>query len=144
MVLIVTRALGRRAPLLDDWSVDLPPDDGGGEEGGGLTLRELIARVVRAEVAAFRQRQRRDSLLRVLSPSEIHDAAARGRVLPGGRPASPEVDEEQAVAVALSGFEDGLYLVVIDGTEQRELDAQVYVRPDSRLTFLRLTFLAGA
>lgn len=144
MVLVTTRALGRRRPLFDDWSVDLPPEVGRGGDGDGLTLRALIERVVRAEVAAFRGRQREGTLLRVLSESEIASSAASGRVLPGGRPASPAVDEDAAVAVALAGFEDGLYLVVLDGAEQRNLDAQVYVRPDSRLTFLRLTFLAGA
>lgn len=145
MVLVTTRALGKRRPLLDDWSVDLPPEEGGGGGGGeGLTLRALIARVVRAEVAAFRRRQREGALLRVLSQGEIDAGAARGRVLPGGRPESAEVDEEHAVDVALAGFEDGLYLVILDGDELRDLDAQVYPRPDSRLTFLRLTFLAGA
>ena len=53
------------------------------------------------------------------------------------------VSEEQAVAVACQAFEDGLFLVVIDGTEYRELDAQVFVQPDSQLTFIRLTLLAG-
>ena len=145
MVLVTTRALGRRRPLLDDWSVDLPPDAGDGGDGG-LTLRELIERVVRAEVAAFRRRQREGALLRVLSDAEIEAGAERGRVVPGGRPAAdPDaVDGDGAVAVALTGFEDGLYLVLVDGNEQRDLDAQVYVRPDTRLTFLRLTFLAGA
>ncbi len=145
MVLVTTRALGRRRPLLDDWSVDLPPGTEGGGDGG-MTLRELIARVVRAEVAAFRRRQREGALLRVLSDAEIQAGAARGRVVPGGRPAADDgaVDDDAAVAVALTGFEDGLYLVLVDGAEQRDLDAQVYVRPDSRLTFLRLTFLAGA
>ncbi|HEU0301962.1 MAG TPA: hypothetical protein VFR37_21080 [Longimicrobium sp.] len=146
MVLITTRALGRRRPLLDDWSVDLPPDQGDGGDGG-LTLGELIARVVRAEVAAFRRREREGALLRVLSEAEIQAGAARGRVAPGGRPAPGDaaaIDEDDAVAVALTGFQDGLYLVLVDGTEQRDLDAQVYLRPDTRLTFLRLTFLAGA
>ena len=143
MVLVTTRVLGKRRPLLDDWSVDLPAGHGGGD-GDGLTLRELIARVVRAEVAAFRRRQREGTLLRVLSPAEIESSAARGRVVPGGRPETAEVDEEAAIAVAITGFEDGLYLVLIDGTEQHDLDAQVYIRPDTRLTFLRLTFLAGA
>lgn len=144
MVLVATRVLGRRRPLLEDWSIDLPPGDEGGEGGGSLTLRELIARVVRVEVAAFRRRQREGTLLRVLSESELSAAAATGRVVPGGREASSEVDEEDAVSVALAGFQDGLYLVILDGAEQHDLDAQVYLNPDSRLTFLRLTFLAGA
>jgi hypothetical protein len=33
---------------------------------------------------------------------------------------------------------------VLDGDERRDLDAQVYLRPDSKVTFVRLAFLAGA
>ena len=40
-------------------------------------------------------------------------------------------------------FEDGLFLVIVDGQEQRSLDAQVYVQPDSRVAFVRLVMLAG-
>ena len=40
-------------------------------------------------------------------------------------------------------IEDGLYLVVVDGVEQRSLDSQVFVNPDSRVTFVRLVMLAG-
>ena len=54
------------------------------------------------------------------------------------------VDPEQAVATALQGFEDGLYLVMIDGVEQRDLNASVFVTDASQLVFIRLTFLAGA
>lgn len=140
---IETRVVGRRARLLDDWSVELPPgsDDRGGD---GLTLRELIARIVRAEVAAFERRERARRFVRVLSDHEIQAGAARGKVDPGGRPVTGPVDPEAAVGAALQGFEDGLYLVILDGEEQRDLDRQVFVSQQSRMVFLRLTFLAGA
>ena len=82
--------------------------------------------------------------MRVLSNAEIADGAARGKVDPGGRSPTGPVDEDAAIGAALQGFEDGLYLVILDGVEQRSLDAQIYPKPDSRLVFLRLTFLAGA
>jgi hypothetical protein len=140
---VETRLLGRKSRPLDDWSIPTPPPDSfdGGE---GLTLRALIARVVRVEVQAFERRDRARRFVRVLSHSEITDAAARGKVDPGGRAPSAPVDENAAVAAALQGFDDGLYLVILDGIEQRELDRQVYLTDDSRLVFLRLTFLAGA
>ena len=146
MALIITgNAIGKRRPLFEDFSVPAPPDitnDEGG--GGGLTLRELIAHVVRHEVAAFRKRQEARKFLRVLSEREIDAGAQRGKIESGGSNLSQPVDEDQAVATAHQAFEDGLYLVLIDGEEQRELDRQIYLKPDSRITFIRLVFLAGA
>lgn len=144
MLLVETRLLGRKRPL-DDWSIEFPPASSSGEGGdGSLTLRDLIERVVRAEVAAFERRQKQNRLVRVLSEREIAESAARGKVVPGGREPGASVDADTAVAAALEGFEDGLYLVILDGEEQRELERQVFVRDDSRLVFLRLAFLAGA
>jgi hypothetical protein len=142
-MLVETRILGKKARPLDGWSVPLePPFDGDGD--GGLTLRDLIARIVRSEVAAFESRARARRFVRVLSDQEIARGAAAGRVDMGGRPVNGAVDEEAAVGAALQGFEDGLYLVILDGQEQRDLDRQVFPTPDSRIVFLRLTFLAGA
>jgi hypothetical protein len=55
MVTIAGKSLGRKKPLFADFSISFPPDL---HEGGDrLTLRDLIVRVVRAEVEAFRTRQ---------------------------------------------------------------------------------------
>jgi hypothetical protein len=142
-VLIETRVVGKRARPLDRWSVPTPPILGDGGDDG-LTLRELIIRVVRAEVRAFERREQARRLVRVLSNTEIAERAARGKVDPGGRAPTGPVKEDEAIGAALQGFEDGLYLVILDGVEQRSLDAQIYPKPDSQLVFLRLTFLAGA
>src|SRR5690606_30277754 len=139
-----TRVLGRKARPLDRWSVPLPPLPAEGRDGDRPTLRSLIERIVRAEVAAFENRERARRFVAVLSAAAIADGAAQGRVVPGGREPGAAVDVEAAVGAALQGFEDGLYLVVLDGSEQRQLDAEVHVRPDSHVVFVRLTFLAGA
>jgi hypothetical protein len=145
MALIITgNAIGKRRPLFEDFSVPAPPDITNDEGGGGLTLRELITHVVRHEVAAFRKRQEARKFLRVLSERQIEAGAQRGKIESGGSNLSQPVDEDQAVATAHQAFEDGLYLVLIDGEEQRELDRQIYLKPDSRITFIRLVFLAGA
>ena len=142
MLTVEARAIGRRQPLLSDWSVPLPPDVG--PDGGPTTLRKLIGRVVRTEVDAFHKRQQERRLFRALTERQIQEGAARGKVEMGGAEGKPQpVDAEQAVAVALEAFEDGLYLVVVDGAEQRQLDAQVHVKEDSRVAFVRLTMLAG-
>jgi hypothetical protein len=140
---VETRIIGKTSRPLDDWTIPTPPAEPH-DGGDGITLRALINRIVRAEVHAFEHRERARRFVRVLSDTEITQGAARGKVDPGGRPATGPVDEEAAVGAALQGFEDGLYLVVLDGVEQRELDRQVYLTDESRLVFLRLTFLAGA
>jgi hypothetical protein len=140
MLTIQGKAVGRKKPLFADWSLPLPPDLG---EGGRLTLRDLISRIVRAEVAAFRGRQEERRLVRALTARQIEEGAVKGKVDMGGREEPPPVDEDAAVAAALQAFADGLYLVVLDGAEQRGLDQEVFLRPDSAVTFVRLVMLAG-
>ena len=140
MLTISGKALGRKKPLFADFSVPFPPDLG---DGGAVTLRDLIGRVVRHEVEAFKQRQEERKLFRALTARQIEEGAARGKVDLGGRDLDQKVDVEGAVGTALEAFEDGLYLVVVDGQEQRSLDAQVFLQPDSRVAFVRLTMLAG-
>jgi hypothetical protein len=140
MLTISGKALGKKKPLFADFSIPFPPDLG---DGGAVTLRDLIDRVVRSEVDAFKQRQEERRLVRALTSSDIEKGAVRGKVDMGGRDLKQEVNVEQAVGTALEAFEDGLYLVVVDGQEQRSLDSQVFLQPDSRVAFVRLTMLAG-
>jgi hypothetical protein len=140
---VETKIVGKKVRPLDGWSVPTPPPESGGGDSG-LTLRQLITRVVRGEVDAFEERQRANRFLRVLSEREITARAVAGKIDSGGRAPSDPVDVDGAIAAALQGFEDGLYLVILDGTEQKKLDQRVYVKSDSRMVFLRLSFLAGA
>jgi hypothetical protein len=140
MLTISAEALGRRKPLFADWSVPLPPE----LQDGGVSLRDVITRIVRQEIAAFRRRQSQRQFIRVLSTRQVEDAAEQGKIAPGhGAMPAQELDDDAAVGTALQAFEDGLYLVVIDDQEQRCLDNQVFLHPDSRITFIRLALLAG-
>jgi len=127
--------------MFADWSVPLPPDDFGDE---GLTLRELIARVVGAEVRGYEERREARRLDRVFTSEQIEKGAEKGRIAPEARDVAAAPPIEIAVGNALQAFEDGLYLVIVDEAEQRELDRRVYLKPNSRVTFVRLVFLAGA
>ena len=145
MITIRGKALGNRKPLFEDFSVPPPRDVGDGD--GPLTLRTLITHVVSSEVKAFQKRQDARRLDRVLSLAEVERGERKGKISPeGSNPKHPpaEVDVEAAIATALEAFADGLYLVVIDEVEYTNLDAIVSLEPDSRVTFIRLTFLAGA
>jgi hypothetical protein len=141
MLTIEARVAGRRrGELLPQWQI---PIDELVPGGSPLTLRELIDRVVRSEVAAFRERQAERAFARFLAERELHAQAERGRIDFGGRELDQRVDDDAAVGVALEAFEDGIYFVVIDGHQCEALDEQVVVGADSRVTFLRLVPLAG-
>lgn len=141
MLTISGKAVGQRRPLFADFSI---PVDGPAGDGGDLTLRDLISRIVRQQVKAFRERQTADQFVKVLTSRQIDEGIARGKVTMGQSDVGVQtVDEEAAVGTALQAFEDGMYFVIIDETQFTQLDAPVYLQPDSRATFVRLALLAG-
>jgi hypothetical protein len=138
-VTVKGKIIGQSRAPFPDWSVVLAsPGD-----GTPLTLRELLRRVVSAEVDAFRLRQEERRLTRVLTPAALAEAAVRGKVDLGGHDLNHAVDPEAAVAVALQAFEDGLYFVFVDEQHQQDLDRAVPLREQSEILFLRLIPLAG-
>ena len=141
MLTIDGKVLGKKKPLFSDWSIALPPDAGGG--GEPWTLRKLITRIVLEEVAAFRERQEERKFIKALTATQIDEGVAKGKMDMGGRDLKQKVDPDAAVGAALQAFEDGIYLVVLDGEEQRDLDKEIHVQPDSRVTFVRLALLSG-
>ena len=140
MLTISGKALGKKKPLFADFSIPSPP---AGDEGGAVRLRDLLSRIVRHEVDAFEERQEDRKFLEALTAREIGEQAARGKIDMGGRDIKQKVDMDEAIAVALEAFEDGLYLVIIDGQDYKTLDAEVFLQSDSKVGFVRLTMLAG-
>jgi hypothetical protein len=144
---VEARVIGKRKAVNDPWLVALPStflqETSGAEHV--LLLRDLIAYIVREEIRAFQIRQEERRLLRVLSPQEISNAANTGKISMGGEQGQEQaaVDEDEAVRVALQAFEDGIYLVFLDGQQRRELAEPVRLHPDSVLLFIRLVALVG-
>lgn len=142
---VEARIIGKRGPATP-WYVPLPPALV--QETTGIEypfrLHDLIAYLVRDEVRTFQQRQEERRLLHVLQPMEIADAASRGKIVMGeAKRPQQEINEDEAIQVALQGFVDGLYLVFVDGQQQRNLDAPLHLHAASTLLFLRLVALAG-
>ena len=135
---VQAKVLGQKRPA-PEWMIPFPETAAGEHQ----CLRDLITRIVLEEVSAFRDRQEQRKLLQVLSPAQIQLGVERGKVDLGGRDLEQAVDPSAAVGVALQAFVDGLYYVFLDEEQQLDLDRQVFVRADSRVTFLRLTPLAG-
>jgi hypothetical protein len=140
MLTISAKVVGRKKPLFEDFSVPPPAAVAAGQP---VTLRDLIGHVVRAEVAAFRQRQAERRLLKALTARQIDAGLAAGKVQAGGSDLDQHVDPERAVATAVEAFADGLFLVVVDEAEVKDLDSVVPLTEASRLTFIRLALLAG-
>lgn len=139
-IVVTTRVLGRGKPLLGDFEVPPPREVEGGDD---VRLRDVIEHVVAEQVVRFCERREAERWDRVLTARQIEEGAARGKVDPAGRETGEFPDVEEAVGAALQAFRDGLYLVVLDGTERRDLEERVHLHEDSRLVFIRLTFLAG-
>ena len=141
-LIIESRVVGTDRPIVPDWSLPFEPGDGssGGEP---VTLEKLIRQVVAEQVRAFRERQKGRRFVRFLTERQIAESAKKGKVDMGGRYLKHEVDEEEASDVALQAFEDGLYLVLIDGEQKRDLEELVYVNDGSRVRFVRLVMLTG-
>lgn len=141
LLTISARAMGKRKPIVPDWQVPWPPEEH--DPGEPLTLRQLITRIVCEEVEAFKKRQEAKQFVRILTEQQIEAALTKGRVDAGGRNLNQSVIPEEAAATALQAFEDGLYLVILDGEEQRELDRQIFLQADSHVVFIRMVMLAG-
>lgn len=139
-ITISGKLLGRTKSLFPDWCIPLPPEFARGKH---LTLRELLTRIVLAEVKSFRTRSEQRRLTRVLTKTEIASALKKGKVDMGGRDLEQEVEPQAAVDSALQAFEDGFYFVFIDDEQQEDLEAEVYLHSESRVTFLRLVPLVG-
>lgn len=137
-LLIEAKIIGKRRPIFSGWRIDLPD-----RSGDHLKLRDLIARVVLEEVESFIKRQQERRLARVLSRADIETGRINGKIDSGERDLQQTVDLDTAVGIALQAFEDGLYYVFIDGIQQTNLESEIFLKPESQITFLRLVALAG-
>ena len=111
-------------------------------EGIG-TVRGLIAAFVHAEVERFNDKDMELPLLALMSAEEIDNNAKAGKVAFGRLWSDNKADEARAVEAAFAAFDDGLFRVLMDDEELKELDHPVKITEGTVFTFIRLTFLAG-
>lgn len=140
MLTVSAQAIGRRKPICDAFSISPPAAVATGQT---VSLRELLDHLVRSEVSAFKTRQAERRLLKALTASQIDEGLASGKVYAGGSDLDQKVNPDDAVATAVEAFADGLFLVIVDDTEVKELDTPLPLTSTSKLTFVRLTMLVG-
>ncbi len=132
------KEFGRKSPTHSK-QINFPPQL---NDSNDITMRDLLAHVVREEVAEFEQRQKAHTLFRVLTAEQIETGAAKGKIDPSPREAQ-HANVERAITTALQAFEDGHVFAFVDRKQRESLDEIVTILPDSTLTFIRLVPLVG-
>lgn len=140
-ITISGKLLGKNQPLFSDWCIVLPDETLNARKD--FTVRELLTQIILAEIESFRTRQEKRRIAYILSPAEIDQGVRRGKIEMGGQDLIQDVDEEEAIALAMEAFEDGFYFIFIDDKQQDNLDQQVTLKADSQVLFLRLVPLVG-
>lgn len=110
---------------------------------GTYTIAELIAALVRQELAAYNKRQNDIGLLRVMTEGDIRIAHYTGKLAFSAQERASTVTEEEAVYTALCGFRDGLYFVFIDDKRMNNRDDTLTLDKETNLLLMRMTALVG-
>lgn len=139
---VSVKQIGKKKPVIGEREIEIPQVS---------SLREIIEVLVEIEVTAYNTRIVDDAngdgrpltLLSALSKDEIADGASVGKIAFGQRYNSREQKLDAAIENAAQSFEDGLYRAFVGDEEITKLDAPLTLADGGKLTFIRLTMLAG-
>lgn len=140
-ITISGKLLGKQQFLFSDWDLTLSFDLL--TENLGISLKNLLIQIIRAEVEGFRTRQQQRQLISVLSQEAINQAALEGKIEMGGEKYQQEISQQEAIDRALQAFEDGFYYIFIDDQQIEGLEETVLLKENSKILFLRLVPLVG-
>jgi hypothetical protein len=102
-----------------------------------ITVRELIRGRVYQEVQEFNASQ--SGLYRgLVQPADAERVLNGFRLRPGRK-----VDWEQQLAQAVRAFKGNGVIILVDDRQMEELDQEIELRPDTKVSFLRLVPLVG-
>lgn len=127
--------------LISIWDETLPGTRVPGEpialDQTSLTVRELIQLRIRSEVERFNQ-TRPDVFQGLVQPEQSEQILNGFRVKSIG-----PLDADAQYRRACSSFERNGFLLLIDGTQYTDLDAQVEFHEQSEVQFIKLVPLIG-
>lgn len=106
-------------------------------EAEGITLRDLIALRVRAEVRRYNN-ERGDRFYGLVQPSDL-EQMVNGPAVRRFRP----IDADRQVDVALKAFGDGRFLVLLPDRQAESLDEALDLGEGDEVGFLRMVPLVG-
>jgi hypothetical protein len=134
-IYVNVKSIGKRKNTFEKVPYELPENIS--------NLRDLITEFVKIEVEKYNNHPGDVQLLPFLTETEITDKSEVGKIDFGNRYNDKKADFEKAVEVALQGFEDGLFKVLIEENNVEELRQPIVLNQNDTITFIRLTFLAG-
>ena len=103
-----------------------------------VTVREIIERRVRDEVARFNGRKAETLFRGLVQPTET-EAELNGYRLREPR----RLDVETQCAKALKAFRSNGFFMLVNDRQVEELDEEIIVQPDTRIAFVKLLPLVG-
>lgn len=107
------------------------------------TLQNFIQLVVEKEISTFNEKITTKSILPYLDETTLSKMTKDGKVdFEEVNNTEPAMIAE-VVQTALQAFEDGRFMVLIDGGNCRKLNQKLQFREQSEVVFLRLVALAG-
>ena len=102
-----------------------------------ITVRDLIRQRVCHEVEEY-NRRKPDMFRGLVQPTNSE------RTLNGYRLKQPRtIDANTQLAKAIDAFAGNQIIVLVDNRQVESLDEEIVLRPDTRVSFLRLTPLVG-
>jgi hypothetical protein len=110
---------------------------------GIASLRELLAALVRHELASYERRRAVSTALRVLTAADLVRGEHSGSYGREARAVPAPPPESAAIERAVEAFADGLFFAFVDDVQVEALDAPLAVGPGSTLRLVRLVALAG-
>jgi len=103
-----------------------------------ITVRELLRERVHHEVREFNRQQDKLIFQGLVQPTDA-ERTLNGSKLRAHRP----LDWEAQFALALEGFTDNAFFVLIDNRQAEELDEEFVIGPTTTVSFVKLTPLVG-
>ncbi len=138
-LLFSVKQLGKKRPFIDAKSIEINENI--------QTLKDLLTQVVIEQVQEFNQKiidnSKEKNLFQYFQEHELEHEATLGKVRFGAIYNDKQANQEKAVETVLLAFFDGLIAVFVDDNQIETLDTTLTLQENSRITFVRLTFLAG-
>jgi hypothetical protein len=102
-----------------------------------INVRELIRSRIYQEVQDYNRRQP-EVFKGLVQPTDA-ERTLNGYKMPKPR----QIDWKQQFTKALSAFETNAIIILVDEKQAESLDQEIVIQPGTRISFLRLTPLAG-